>query len=263
MTRNVVVEKGGKGIMVSAKADSIGKIELPPSAEVVIRAGNGSTIEVIDNPQMPCESVMIFAAKNSHIIFSSAGAKVSARTAEIESNASLDWIDTIVGNAKIHITSRLNGAGSRTSITSAFFGSESELEINAEAIHNSPKTTSSITIRGALTRNSKAVIMPKTIITGKAADSEGKQKASILLLGEGGKATAVPRLEMNNKDIKASHSVSIGQLDQEKLFYLMSRGLDAAEAMKIAVGGFFEPLLKEMGLPGENARLAIYEALEK
>ncbi len=260
--KDVVIENSGKGILVLAKANATASMKLPGSSKVVVIAQKGSEIEILDNPGRPSESISVFAGKNSHIKFFSTGGKASTRNAEIESNASVDWADTIVGNAKIRITSRLNGTGSRTSITSAFFGSCNELEIDAEAIHNSPNTASSITIRGALARDSKALIRPRIKINGNAAGSEGKQKADVLLLDKDCKATAIPKLEMGTSDIKAAHSVSIGQLDRKKLFYLMSRGLSEEEAVKIAVGGFFEPLLKEMGLLGEETRQAIYAKVD-
>ncbi|MBI2143257.1 SufD family Fe-S cluster assembly protein, partial [Candidatus Woesearchaeota archaeon] len=49
-----------------------------------------------------------------------------------------------------------------------------------------------------------------------------------------------------NYDVKASHEAAVGQLDSEKLFYLMSRGLSSREAVTLVVEGFFEPLLKEI-----------------
>ncbi|HIG97989.1 TPA: hypothetical protein HA231_01015 [Candidatus Woesearchaeota archaeon] len=97
---------------------------------------------------------------------------------------------------------------------------------------------------------------------GNAANSEGHQKTNILLLSDTARASPIPKLEIDNYDVKASHEASVGQLDREKLFYLMSRGLGEREASILAVEGFFDPLLK--GLPAdlaEDIRKAVHEKL--
>ena len=85
-----------------------------------------------------------------------------------------------------------------------------------------------------------------TKIMKNAANSAGHQKANILLLSDSAKASPIPKLEIDNYDVKASHEASVGRLDSEKLFYMLSRGLEMKEAMKLVVEGFFEPLLRQI-----------------
>jgi Fe-S cluster assembly scaffold protein SufB len=60
----------------------------------------------------------------------------------------------------------------------------------------------------------------------------------VLLLGKNARATVDPELEIDSNDVKASHSASIGQVDEEQLFYLMSRGLNRKKAIELIVKAF-------------------------
>lgn len=60
----------------------------------------------------------------------------------------------------------------------------------------------------------------------------------VLLLGKNARAEVEPELEIDSNDVKASHSASIGQIDEEQLFYLMSRGLNRQESVKMIIKAF-------------------------
>jgi len=75
---------------------------------------------------------------------------------------------------------------------------------------------------------------------------EGYQTANTLLLGDDAKADMVPNLEINNNDVKCSHGATIGQVDEDELFYLMSRGLDEQSAKKTIIEGFLHPVIREI-----------------
>ncbi len=60
----------------------------------------------------------------------------------------------------------------------------------------------------------------------------------VLLLGSGAKANVVPQLEIESNEVKAGHAASVGQIDEDQLFYLMSRGLERDEAVELVVKAF-------------------------
>ncbi|MBI2549717.1 Fe-S cluster assembly protein SufD [Candidatus Woesearchaeota archaeon] len=172
-----------------------------------------------------------------------------SRKATAEKDSSVDWADISIGggSTKQETASCLNGEGASSTIRMAFFGDEAQqLDIMAKAVHNSRNTKSNMRIKGALKGKAKAIVQSFTKIMKTAANSEGHQKANILLLSDTARASPIPKLEIDNYDVKASHEASVGQLDKEKLFYMMSRGLDGKDAVKLVVEGFFEPLLKEI-----------------
>ena len=134
----------------------------------------------------------------------------------------------------------------------------------AKEVHNVKNTTSNIRIKGALQGRAKAIVQSFTKITKGAANSQGHQKANVLLLSDTARASPIPKLEIDNYDVKASHEASVGQLDAEKLFYMMSRGLDSMEAVTLVVEGFFEPLLRELPFAelADDLRQTIHSKLQ-
>ena len=80
----------------------------------------------------------------------------------------------------------------------------------------------------------------------KAVLTEAFLRQNILLLGEDAKATAVPELEIETDDVKASHAATVGQIDKEQLFYLTSRGISQGVATKMIVEAFLEEVLSQI-----------------
>jgi Fe-S cluster assembly scaffold protein SufB len=92
----------------------------------------------------------------------------------------------------------------------------------------------------------KAVVMPggKLNLKGVIKIDKGAElveaflRQSILLIGENSMATAIPELEIESNEVRASHAAAIGRVDEEQLFYLMSRGLNRDEAVKLIIKAF-------------------------
>jgi Fe-S cluster assembly protein SufD len=208
-----------------------------------------------DVKQYRVELDEVFAATGAKVKFATMQ-KLSGNTNSMrsrksiaEKDASVDWADISIGGGSTNqeTASYLNGEGASSTIVGAFFADDAQqLDIMAKAVHNSRNTTSNMRIKGALKGKAKAIVQSFTKIMKDAANSEGHQKANILLLSDTARASPIPKLEIDNYDVKASHEASVGQLDKEKLFYMMTRGLESSEAVKLVVEGFLEPLLKEI-----------------
>ena len=256
----VYIKKGGKGskkLLLRQKQTEI--------VHVVVAAEEGADINITEllsseaAMEIPksyrVEVVDVIAAEDSKVRFATLqklGDNVQgmiSRKAAIGRGANADWIDISIGggSTKLEIVSSLNGEGATTKTLGAFFGDNTQqLDMMAKAVHNERNTTSNIRVKGALKGRSKAIVQSFTKIMKNASNSAGHQKANVLLLSDSARASPIPKLEIDNYDVKASHEASVGQLDAEKLFYLMSRGLDSNEAVKLVVEGFFEPLLREI-----------------
>jgi Fe-S cluster assembly scaffold protein SufB len=80
-----------------------------------------------------------------------------------------------------------------------------------------------------------------------------------MILERTAKSDGIPGLEIDNNEVKATHSASVAQLDEEQLFYLLARGLTLDEARKMIVLGFFEPVLSRVPIEQtrEGARFMI------
>ena len=115
--------------------------------------------------------------------------------------------------------------------------------VYTSSIHNAPNTFSNIITKGVLNHKSKALSRGLVKIQKNAAGSNGYEKQDTLLLTDTAEADAIPNLEIDNNEVKCSHGSTIGQLDAEKMFYLMSRGLNEEMAMQKIVEGYFMPVL--------------------
>ncbi|MBI2175989.1 SufD family Fe-S cluster assembly protein [Candidatus Woesearchaeota archaeon] len=224
------------------------------NANIVVTESLTTTAAVEGNAYR-IECINVKAAANATVKFATLqklGSNANStilRKALAEKDAAIDWVDisTGEGSMKQETITALNGEGANSTITGAFFGEGSQqLDILAKEVHNARNTKSNIRIKGALQGKAKAIVQSFTKIMKTAANSEGRQKANVLLLSDTARASPIPKLEIDNYDVKASHEAAVGQLDAEKLFYLMSRGLTSREAATLAVEGFFEPLLREL-----------------
>ncbi len=119
---------------------------------------------------------------------------------------------------------------------------DSELRV----LHLAPRTRSNLVTKTVLDGKSKAIVRGLVRIPKGVAGCEGFQREDALLLSPTAVASAIPMLEIENNDVKCGHAATTGRVDEDKLFYLMSRGLDRDEAVKAIVEGFLEPVFRHV-----------------
>ena len=93
-----------------------------------------------------------------------------------------------------------------------------------------------------------------------ASNSKGCEKQEAIILGSKAEADAIPHLEVENSNVKCSHSSTIGKIDNDKMFYLMSRGLNEKEARNQIIEGYFAPIfdkLKDNGIANKLREVII------
>ena len=171
------------------------------------------------------------------------------KLASTNNNAKVNWLDCCFGSQTTlsEVTTFLNGEGSETHNHGIFFGNENQqFDLVAKSIHNFPNTNSDIFTKGALTDSSKCVYRGLVKIHRIASGSNGYQKEDTLLLSPNAAADSIPDLEIDNSNVKCSHGASIGRIDNEKLFYLRSRGFSEKQAIKTYVKGFLNDLISKM-----------------
>ncbi len=120
---------------------------------------------------------------------------------------------------------------------------EHQCHIHATVEHGAPYTRSRQHFKGILREKSRSSFEGKIAVRPIAQKTEAYQLNNNLILSEEASAHAKPNLEIFADDVKASHGATIGQLDQEQLFYLRSRGLDLDEARQWLVKGFCAELI--------------------
>jgi len=147
----------------------------------------------------------------------------------------------------------LNGRGSSFEGYQVFFcDGEQRYDLDANLVHNSPDSSGSLTARGVLKGSSQSIFKGMVKIKKGAKNSHSYLAHHAMLLDKGARSDAIPGLDIDTNEVKATHSASVAQIDEEQIFYLMARGLPYDDAKKLIVLGFFEPVLSR--IPIEFAR---------
>src|SRR5215213_3281613 len=184
--------------------------------------------------------------------------------ARVERDAELDWVAGGFGSkkGKIRIQNDLAGPGATSRVTGAYFADgDQHLDYDTFQEHMAPSTTSDFAFKGALRDRATSVWR------GMIRVERDAQKTNAYLYirdpppSEKAHADAIPGLEILANDVRCTHAATIGQVDREELFYLMSRGLSKAEAERLIVRGFFSEILDRIELePVREALGAVLEA---
>ncbi len=230
---------------------AIGKAHISITAEDGSRA---TFIEEISGNGNRKETVEIIAKPNSEIRFAAVqkigkGINNVSRKAVVGRNANVEWLDIVTGSSvtKSETISELTGEGAKSSMFTVFFGNKKQkFEFLNKCVHAEKNTESLILSSGALKDSSKAVQKSFSKIGEKAYNASARQKTRIMLLNEGTEALPIPELEIGNNEVSATHEAAVGRIDEEKTFYLMSRGISESDARKTLVKGFFEQFASKM-----------------
>ncbi|MEU6485282.1 Fe-S cluster assembly protein SufD [Streptomyces sp. NPDC046887] len=123
--------------------------------------------------------------------------------------------------------------------------------------HNKPHNTSNVAYKGALQGEAAhAVWIGDVLIRAAAEGTDTYELNRNLVLTDGARVDSVPNLEIETGEIAgAGHASATGRFDDEQLFYLMARGIPAAEARRLVVRGFFAELVQQIGVPDVQERL--------
>jgi len=151
----------------------------------------------------------------------------------------------------------ISGLHSRASLHAALLGRDSTVEANSLVLadqrehleihsvieHRAGHTRSTERFRGIASDRSRGVFNGRIVVHPGAAKSESQQSSRTLLLSEQAEMYARPQLEILTDDVKCSHGATTGRLDPNILFYLLSRGLDAATARALLIRAFLADAL--------------------
>jgi Fe-S cluster assembly protein SufD len=184
--------------------------------------------------------------------------------ARVEHDAELDWVTGGFGSkkGKVRIQNDLAGQGATSRVTGAYFtDGDQHLDYDTFQEHIAPNTTSDFAFKGALRDRSTAVWRGMIRVEPDAQKTNAYQENRNLMLSPTTHAVPIPGLEIMANDVRCTHGATVGRVDREQLFYLMSRGLSRSEAERLIVRGFFEDVLARVELaPVRDALAAALEA---
>ncbi|MBI2130155.1 SufD family Fe-S cluster assembly protein [Candidatus Woesearchaeota archaeon] len=153
----------------------------------------------------------------------------------------------------MRIDTLFNGEGSQSENLGVFVGrSREHIDITTNVYHNTAHTTNNIMVDGILKDSSSSVYRGLIRIEKAGQQTNSYLSNHILKIGEKSLGNSIPALEIEANDVKASHGATVGQVSEEHLFYLMSRGLTREDAENMIVQGFLEPIISK--IPSEELR---------
>jgi Fe-S cluster assembly protein SufD len=180
-------------------------------------------------------------------------------------------LDTLVVNlggsiARVDLGASLEGPGARSDMLGLYFGrGDQHFDHSTRQDHKVPHASSDLLYKGALTDQSHAVFRGLIKVYPKAQRTDAYQTNRNLILSRRAEAVSLPNLEIEADDVRCSHAATVGQLDEEELFYIMSRGISRQEAERLVVFGFFGDVLARLPLPDvvDQLRTAIEERIAR
>ncbi|MBI5390218.1 Fe-S cluster assembly protein SufD [Candidatus Woesearchaeota archaeon] len=211
------------------------------STSIRVHAEQGSTVDIVTIQDLDAEANNL----REHV-------------GKADKDACINWLDLSLGSSytRTSVITHLVGDGSTTNNTALFLAKrEQRIDLYTASLHEASHTSSNILTKGVVDGHAKVLSRGLVSIASNAFGSSGYEKQNALLLSDTAEADAIPNLEIHNHDVKCTHGSTIGQLDQEKVFYLMSRGLSRKEAQQQLIEGYFAPVLSEISNPDLRASL--------
>lgn len=170
-----------------------------------------------------------------------------------QENSHLDWANFSLGAAfsRDDLVIKLQEPGATCNTMGFYRASEDKqyVDNHIEIEHFAPHTQSTMLYKGILDAQTKAVFNGRLWVDQKAQKITAYQGNHNLLLSNNAEIYSKPELEIYADDVKCKHGATIGELNQEALFYLRSRGLDEGDARRMLLQGFVEEIMQRINQP--------------
>jgi Fe-S cluster assembly protein SufD len=192
---------------------------------------------------------------------------LSTRRVDIGRDARVKWVPIHLGGRLTKQTLDIITAqpGSDMRHTGMYFTERDEhLDLFTSDKHEAGHTTGDTVWKGVLTGESRASYEGLIHIVPGATEVDTYLQTHQMLLSPKARGDAIPSLIVEVDNVKASHGGTVGELDEEQIFYMMSRGVPRAEAVRVLVEGYFEEVVQRLEDPGleELVRQRIAEKLK-
>jgi Fe-S cluster assembly protein SufD len=187
----------------------------------------------------------------------------SRERALVGRDASLQWTVGGLGArlAKVNQEVALTDPGARAQVNGVMFTTgRQNLTYITRQDHQAPHTTSDLLYKGALKDSSRLVWKGMIRVETPAQRTDAYQKNDNLMLSATARADSIPGLEIEANDVRCTHGATAGQVDEDMIFYLRSRGISRETAVRLIVEGFFANVYDRMTL--EPVQETLRQAVE-
>ncbi|WP_151735425.1 Fe-S cluster assembly protein SufD [Paenibacillus tengchongensis] len=183
---------------------------------------------------------------------------VTYRRAVVENDGTIEWIvgEMNYGDTASDTKSVLKGNGASSDAKVIAVGSGSQkLNYTTQAQHFGKSTPSDMITRAVMRESATSIINGITKIEKGATRADGQQTEKVLMLSPKARGDANPILLIDEDDVTAGHAASVGQVNPEQIYYLMSRGISRHDAEKLIIYGFLAPVVSQIPLEGLRNQL--------
>ena len=148
---------------------------------------------------------------------------------------------------KLDLEFELNGENSECNVqVASYLNDDDHQEIKTRINHFAPNCKSFQKVKNVLNSNSKGVYQGKIFVKDVAQKTDAYQLSKAILLNDNSEFNSKPELEIYADDVKCSHGSSSGSIDEDSIFYLMSRSLSRQESIKLLIEGFLSEITDEI-----------------
>ena len=230
------------------------------------------SLDGLKEPLLTAENMEIIVGPNANlkvIDLQSYGSSVWSfghKKALVERDGNMEWEIGALGShlSKHFVSIDLVGKGAEGRVAGLFYTDQDQhLSYNTMQRHLAPNTTSDLLFKGALNGKSRSVWRGMIYVAPGAQHIDGYQANRNLILDPDARSDSIPGLEILNNDVRCTHGSTVGKIDQEQLFYLLSRGIPRPEAELLIIQGFFHDIFSRYAVPEVKDRVwnAIKEQL--
>ena len=224
-------------------------------------SGEGNQLNIVSE---------VIAGANSNITYGSVDYLDKGFTGHIirrgttAADASINWALGLMneGSQIIDNTTNLIGDRSTSELKSVVVGTgDQKINLTSKIVQYGKETNGYILKHGVMRENASSVFNGIGYIKHGGTKSIANQESRVLMLSENARGDANPILLIDEDDVEAGHAASVGRVDPEQLYYLMSRGISQKEAERLVIHGFLDPVVRE--LPIEDVKRQLREVIER
>ena len=260
-----------KGVKVTVPLQAYFRINAGGSGQfehTLIIVDEGAEVSYIEGCSAPLYNsnnihagcVEIYVKKGARVRYSSIENwskntyNLNTKRAIVEEDGIMEWINGNLGSGftMLYPSSILKGKRARTEMIGiAFAGNGQNQDTGSKVIHIAPDTSSTIVAKSISKDGGITTYRGLVKINKGATNAKSNVECDALMVDNISRSDTIPYIQILENKSEIGHEARTGKISQEKIFYLMSRGLSEEEAKKMIVSGFIEPITKK--LPGEYA----------
>ena len=257
-----------KGVHVSIPLQSYFRLNAKGAGQfehTLIIVDEGASLHFIEGCSAPKYNVAnlhagcveLYVGKNAKLRYSTIENwsknmyNLNTKRAKVEEGGVIEWVSGSFGShvSYLYPMSVLNGEGARSEFTGiTFAGKGQNLDTGCKVVHNAPKTSSYVNTRSISKDGGISTFRSSVVVSAKAKGSKSAVSCQSLMLDDISRSDTIPAMDIRCDAVDVGHEAKIGRISEEAIFYLMSRGMTEEDARALIVGGFAEPIAKELPL---------------